>query len=296
MSAGCSAVEANQVRHICGVLWRGKEETDTLFKHLRACEGGMVFQPFWIEEPQASINNDEMAAVAARFGVVPQNASYIVVYPAYLVVLGPSKEVIANLTTFSNEERLKKEGPPYCEIMVKATAEGPLEKRLWEHVRSCGYGPWVSVTTSEKGSYRQADVLAFLDRHLPKVDEQRSRRWRIIMADDYSAHPSPQVFALCWSRRYVFIPHGGGVTPVAQTPDTDLNQHVNRKYTDRETGDLLRQMRDGIVVPQLRQEECIDIMVDVLSNMELHLNAAKGYLKTSMTVDLGGLQDQEIMR
>ena len=60
----------------------------------------------------------------------------------------------ANLTTFSNEERLKEEGPPYCEIMFKATAEGPLEQRLWEHVRSRGYGPWVSVTTSEKGSYR----------------------------------------------------------------------------------------------------------------------------------------------
>ena len=116
------------------------------------------------------------------------------------------------------------------------------------------------------------------------------------MADDYSAHLSPAVFALCWSRRYVFIPHGGGVTPVAQTPDTDLNQHVQREYTDRETGELLRQMRDGIVVPQLRQEECIDIMVDVLSSMELHLNAAKGYLRTGMTVDLDGLHDQEIVR
>ena len=131
----------------------------------------------------------------------------------------------ANLTTFSNEERLKAEGPPYCEIMFKATSEGPLEQCLWEDVRSRGYGPWVSVTTSEKGSYRQADVLAFLDRHLPKVDEQRSRRWRIIMADDYSAHLSPAVFALCWSRRYVFIPHGGGVTPVAQKPDTDLKEN-----------------------------------------------------------------------
>ena len=120
--------------------------------------------------------------------------------------------------------------------MFKASPEGPLEQRLRDHVRSRGYGPWVSVTTSEKGYYRQADVLAFLDRHLPKVDEERSRRWRIIMADDYSAHLSPAVFALCWTRRYVFIPHGGGVTPVVQTPDTDLNQHVKRAYTGRETG------------------------------------------------------------
>ena len=55
-------------------------------------------------------------------------------------------------------------------------------------------------------------------------------------------------------------------------------------------------MRDGIVVPQLRQEECIDIMVDVLSNMELYLNVAKGYLKTGMTMDLDGLQGQEVVR
>ena len=55
-------------------------------------------------------------------------------------------------------------------------------------------------------------------------------------------------------------------------------------------------MRDGIVVPQLRQEECIDIMVDVLSSMELHLNAAKGDVRTGMTVDLEGFQDQELVR
>ena len=47
----------------------------------------------------------------------------------------------------------------------------------------------------KQGPYRQADVLAFLDRHLPTVDDERSRRWRIIMADDYSAHLSPAVFA-----------------------------------------------------------------------------------------------------
>ena len=116
------------------------------------------------------------------------------------------------------------------------------------------------------------------------------------MPDDYSAHLSPAVFALCWSRRYVFIHHGGGDALVAQTVDTDLNQHVKREYNHRVTCKLLRQMRDGIVVPQLRQEECIDIMVDVLNNMELHLHAAKGYLKTGLTVDLDGLQDQEIVR
>ena len=87
------------------------------------------------------------------------------------------------------------------------------------------------------------------------------------MADDYSAHLSPAVFQLCWSRRYVFIPHGGGVTLVAQTVDTDLNQHVKREYTDRRARDIFRQSRGGIVVAQLRHEQCVDIMVDVLSIM-----------------------------
>ena len=71
---------------------------------------------------------------------------------------------------------------------------------------------------------------------------------------------------------------------------------MKREYTIRETDALLRQMRDGAVVPQLWQENCIDIMVEVVSNMELHLNAAKGYLRTGMTVDLEGLQDEGIVR
>ena len=40
----CSAVAENDVRYFGGVFWRGKEETETLFKRLRACEGGVFFQ------------------------------------------------------------------------------------------------------------------------------------------------------------------------------------------------------------------------------------------------------------
>ena len=96
------------------------------------------------------------------------------------------------------------------------------------------------------------------------------------MADDFSAHLSPQVFRLCWSRGYVFIAHGGGVTPVVQTPDTDLNQHVKREYTAAETVEFMRQMREGVCVPRCRPEQCMDIMVEVMSNMQLHLRASEG--------------------
>ena len=86
----CSIIEQQHVRYICGVFWRGKEETETLFKRLRVCKDGLFFQPFWTEEPQEGFNDDEIAAVAARFNMtVPKNARCIAVFPAYLVVLGP---------------------------------------------------------------------------------------------------------------------------------------------------------------------------------------------------------------
>ena len=94
MNHVCREIEDEQVRYICGVFWCGKEETETLFKRLRVCKDGMFFQPFWIEEPQEGFNDDEIAAAAARFNMtVPKNARFIAVFPAYLVVLGPSASI-----------------------------------------------------------------------------------------------------------------------------------------------------------------------------------------------------------
>ena len=118
-----------------------------------------------------------------------------------------------------------------------------------------------------------------------------SRRWSIIWAHDFSLHLSPQVFRLCWFRCYVCMTHGGGVTPVTQTVDTDLNQSVKREYIAVETNELLAQMLDGVSVPRCRPEDCIDMMHKVLINMTLHLQGAEGYLKTGMTVALDNSQD-----
>ena len=79
----------------------------------------------------------------------------------------------ANLTTFSDHARLTTDGPPYAEHMFKADGEVIL-KRLQDHIRSRGYGKWVSVATSEKGSYRTEDVLACLETHPPQLDEGRA--------------------------------------------------------------------------------------------------------------------------
>ena len=65
----------------------------------------------------------------------------------------------ANLTTFSNKDRILAGELPYAEFMFKADGD-VLQARLREHLRSCGGGSSFSAATSEKGSYRDKTHLA----------------------------------------------------------------------------------------------------------------------------------------
>ena len=198
----------------------------------------------------------------------------------------------ANLTTFSNKERLDADGPPYAEFAFKG--KGELELRLRKYVEGRGFGKWLTVRTTDSASYKEPDILDFLATHLP--DMSGTRQWRIIIADDYSAHHSQKIFNLCWSRGYVLILLGGGITPVIQTCDTDLNQAVKREYTLKESEVFVQQMQDGFSVPSCTPECCIEMMADVLMNMPLHYAAAEGYIKTGLTVALDGSEDHKIVR
>ena len=134
---------------------------------------------------------------------------------------------------------------------------------------------WFIVTVSPKGSYRENDVIIFLQRHLEEWREGRD--WRILLADDYICHKSKNVFNLCWSRGYILIIHGGGNTLVAQTPDTDLNQHVRRAYGAKEARILQNKMREAQNVPKLSNEECMDVMLEMLSDPALHMHVSEGF-------------------
>lgn len=198
-----------------------------------------------------------------------------------------------NAMTWSNVERILEEGPPYCECMFRG-GDGKLEKQLKDHVRSCGYDKWMSAAVSPKGSYRECDVLSFLDTHLPLMHE--GRRWRIALADDLASHKTEAVFRLCFSRGYILVIHGGGATPVTQTVDTDCNQHLRRGYTATEVAEFIRQMQLGTVVPKTTPEDCIDMMAAVAANLAIHVAAADGYKKTGATVELHGDEDHLIVR
>ena len=183
---------------------------------------------------------------------------------------------------------------PFCELMFKAASDGPVCARLRAFHRSRGLPPWMSVTTAPKGSYREQDIREFLKTHLEEWSE--GRHWRILLADVFSAHKTQNVFNLAWSRGYVLLILGGGSTPVMQTCDTDLNQHVRREYSTLESHCLLEKMRDGQAVPKLSDEECMVMMHEVLSDPKVHQLASEGYQKTGQSIDLHGTQDHLIVR
>ena len=86
-----AAIEENEVRYIAGVFLPPKKaEVDKLFKALHVREGHMLFQPFWTED---KCIDEDIAAVADRFDVLPANARYIAVYPAYVLIRGSCNEL-----------------------------------------------------------------------------------------------------------------------------------------------------------------------------------------------------------
>ena len=97
------------------------------------------------------------------------------------------------------------------------------------------------MVTSPKASYREDDVLDFIDNRLE--DWGPDRRWRVLLLDAYSAHLSDRVRRCAWHKGYVVITHGGGASAVAQTNDTDLHAHVKKLYLELEMAAAAEQMR-----------------------------------------------------
>ena len=183
---------------------------------------------------------------------------------------------------------------PPAECMFKAEPDGPVDKRLQEFIRSRGFPSWFTVTVGPKGSYRERDIIELLQKHLEPWGEGRD--WRIMLADDCTAHRSANVFELCWVHGYIFMLHGGGSTPVAQTVDTDLNEFVRKDYGEKEARVLIEQMRCGQNVPCLKHEDCMVLMFETLSNPALHARAAAGYKSVGQSIELWGKEDHLIIR
>ena len=115
--------------------------------------------------------------------------------------------------------------------------------------------------------------------------------------DAYAPGLTDNVQRLCWSRGYIFKHHGGGASMVAQTNDTDHHQFVRKNYIEKETDRIMQKARargGGII--NLTREEMIDIMIEVMSDLALHIRASKGYKYTGTTNALDGSEDKLICR
>ena len=193
-------------------------------------------------------------------------------------------------TTTSNPQRAG--AVPPVEVMFKADGD-KLVQRLAAEIPS--WAPWMSVVTSPKGSYREDDVLNFIENRLE--DMSPSREWRILLLDAFSAHLSNRVRMCAWHKGYVVITHGGGASSVAQTNDTDLHAHIKRLYCEMEMADAIEQMRlmpRGVPCP--RTGDVIGWMACVWGREQLHLAACRGFLKVGLSNALDGSQDAEICR
>ena len=87
-----------QVRFLAGVPLCPREQVEALLSSLNIAGSRSFSQSWWTKDPGSSLltqpGDEEWDAVAANFGVRPEDAMYVATYPAYVVMLGPCKDVV----------------------------------------------------------------------------------------------------------------------------------------------------------------------------------------------------------
>ena len=84
---------------------------------------------------------------------------------------------------------------------------------------------------------------------------------------------------------------------VAQTNDTDLHYHVRKRFIELQQDRMIRKARlAGGGLQDLDRKENIDIMIEAMSDTELHMRASRGYKYTGTMVALDGTEDDQIVR
>ena len=123
------------------------------------------------------------------------------------------------------------------------------------------------------------------------------QRVGVFLLDAYAPGLTDNVQRLCWSRGYICVTHGGGASMILQTNDTDHHLHVRKRFIELQTDLMIRKARrmgGGLV--DLTAEENVGIMIQVMSDQSLHVQASKGYKYTGTTVALVGSEDGKVCR
>ena len=198
-----------------------------------------------------------------------------------------------NSITDSSAERVLRRLPGF-ELMFKADGHH-VEAELQEYVFAKGKSFRVTVVTGPSGSYREEHICNCLEKHLEKWGP--GRRWEFMFLDAYAPGLTDNIQRLCWTRGYILVTHGGGASMVCQTNDTDLHKWIRKRFIELQTALMINKAREtGGGMVDLTRKENIDIMIEVMSDVNLHLQACKGYKYTGTTVSFDGTEDSLICR
>ena len=110
-------------------------------------------------------------------------------------------------------------------------------------------------------------------------------------------HQASQITSsgFCWLRGYIVVTHGGGASMILQTNDVLLHKEVRKQFIELQTAFLLGKTRNiGGGLVDCTHEESLDLMIQVMSDRNLHLNGAKAYKHTGTTLAFDGTEDGEL--
>ena len=129
-------------------------------------------------------------------------------------------------------------GGPAIEVLFKGKTKRVLAKvKVPKDVN-------LSLAFQEKGSYRSADMVAYLSKHLEPWTPERAQKgeWKILMLDSYRAHWSEDIERCCWERGYLVLYHYGNTTGVMQVNDTHLHGPFKRIFLGYEADAFAEQL------------------------------------------------------
>ena len=150
----------------------------------------------------------------------------------------------------------------------------------------------ISVQWSEKGSYRHANMLAYLSRWLDQWSDHRARRndYRILLMDVASSHLSPELVDLARSRGYCVLYHYGCTTAVAQVNDTHCHADFSSIFCELELASMVQQrLFDPTNIGRTLQQ----VLDDAAATWRAmpHGRGVPGHLANGMSNALDGSED-----
>ena len=179
-------------------------------------------------------------------------------------------------------------------MMFKAEGKN-VEQKLQRYVASKQLPFKVTVVTGPSGSYREHDIINFYEAH--EAPWGPGSRWELNFLDAYGPGLTNNVFRSGWTRGKILVTHGGGASCVGQTNDTDLHLFVRKTFIEKQMDLMMRKARSvGGGMADLTREENIDTMIEVMSDLQLHLRATRGYKYTGTMVALDGSEDHLVCR